>query len=344
MLHQVSYQELKSLVLQYPYSPNLRYLLMLKSLLDQSKDFDKNQVLASLSSPDRKRLRQLVKQYTRLREMQENYSLNEDFLELKDLSVLEKLIDEPPVEEAPAVRENAKAEAVAPPTAAPVGGLEDLDEEIEEDSDLSFLSGLDVDSEELASLEERAEASPSADASTETPGHAEGGLDAFLDDYEDEPVEPENEQLGAANEVPASEKQAEDDSRQTHAAADIPLEITNEPDLQPAPKPRSSFNSWLKQLTPPQAGVLKGGLKDISLNNRQVQPVEPILEADAKQIADHSVEEDEEIVSETLALLLVKQKLYSKAISMYERLGLLYPEKSSLFAAKIEELSKKLGV
>lgn len=343
MLHQVSYQELKSLVLQYPYSPNLRYLLMLKSLLDQSKDFDKNQVLASLSSPDRKKLRQLVKQYTRLREMQENYSLNEDFLELKDLSVLEKLIEEPPVEEAPAVRENLKAEAVAPPTSAPIGGLDESDEEIEEDSsDLSFLFGLNTDAEEPAFTEESTEASPDSEVIEEQPSQADASLDTFLDDYEDESIEAEAEQLEAATDAPPVDDLVEEAPSIAQTAADIPLEITNEPDLQPSPKPRSSFNTWLKQLTPPQAGVLKGGLKDISLNNRHAQPAEPIIEADAKQIADHSVEEDEEIASETLALLLEKQKLYAKAISMYERLSLLNPEKSSLFAAKIEELNKKL--
>ncbi|MEK7254199.1 MAG: hypothetical protein AAB316_05605 [Bacteroidota bacterium] len=85
-LHQISYQELKSLTLQYPYSPNLRYLLLVKSLLDENKDFDRNLSSASLLSLDRKKLFQLVRQHHRIREMQENYALTEDFLELKDLS------------------------------------------------------------------------------------------------------------------------------------------------------------------------------------------------------------------------------------------------------------------
>jgi hypothetical protein len=353
MLHQVSYQELKSLVLQYPYSPNLRYLLLLKSLFDQSKDFDRNQVLASLSSPDRKKLRQLVKQYSRLREIQDNYALNEDFLELKDLSVLEDLVEEPNPATAFAPTGNGKAEAIVPPQ-QPIETLEDLEEEIDEESDLSFLKGLHFDQEDIAVLGEPEEA-PIAEAAEETVVESEL---PYLDDLLEAPIAEATEAPAMENEphrmddlleapiAEATEDQAPDEppmqERQAYPTLDIPLEITNETDLQPMPKPRSSFNSWLKNLTPPQAGLLKTDLKDISLNNRPHPQPEAFVPEDAKQIAEHSVAEDDEIASETLALLLEKQKHYSKAISMYERLNLKYPEKSSLFAAKIEELNKKM--
>lgn len=48
----------------------------------------------------------------------------------------------------------------------------------------------------------------------------------------------------------------------------------------------------------------------------------------------------DDIFSETLADLLATQGFTKKAIQMYERLSLIYPEKSRLFAAKIEELKK----
>jgi len=47
-----------------------------------------------------------------------------------------------------------------------------------------------------------------------------------------------------------------------------------------------------------------------------------------------------DIFSETLADLLASQGHTKKAIQMYQRLSLIYPEKSRLFAAKIEELKK----
>lgn len=54
---------------------------------------------------------------------------------------------------------------------------------------------------------------------------------------------------------------------------------------------------------------------------------------------DDSTDEDEEIISETLADLLVLQGQKGKAIKMYTTLSLKFPEKSRLFADKIAELS-----
>ncbi|WP_157974582.1 hypothetical protein [Lewinella sp. IMCC34183] len=48
------------------------------------------------------------------------------------------------------------------------------------------------------------------------------------------------------------------------------------------------------------------------------------------------------VVSETLAALLVRQGQYQNAIRMYQRLGLLYPEKKPIFAGLIKELKGKL--
>jgi hypothetical protein len=343
MLHQVSYQELKSLVLQYPYSPNLRYLLLLKSLLDQHKDFDKNQILASLSSPDRKKLRQLVKQYTKIREQQENYTLNEDFLELKDLSVLEDLVAEPSV----TATAPPKEATIVPPPVPPKFELMD-----EEESDLGFLEGLIGG--ETGGPDEAKEPAPGA-ALEELPTEPVDveqlplGTEMTLEDIMEQEHSPavatpselsvQEETLPDLDEAPSAPATAEAPST---AATKIPLEITNEADLQPTPLPKSSFNAWLRKLNPPQAGILNADLKDISLNSKHLHTQEVEKEPAPNHFADHSVEEDEEIASETLALLLEKQKFFGKAISMYQRLQLLNPEKSSLFAAKIEELNKKL--
>ncbi|MCX6186393.1 MAG: hypothetical protein NTU43_05255, partial [Bacteroidetes bacterium] len=55
-------------------------------------------------------------------------------------------------------------------------------------------------------------------------------------------------------------------------------------------------------------------------------------------MAKMSAEEDDDLVSETLANVYAGQGLFKKAISTYEKLGLIYPHKMSYFAALINQL------
>ncbi|MEO1212738.1 MAG: hypothetical protein AAFY45_04430 [Bacteroidota bacterium] len=57
--------------------------------------------------------------------------------------------------------------------------------------------------------------------------------------------------------------------------------------------------------------------------------------------ASMSVSLDEEIVSETLAKLHLQQNNTREAIRIYEKLSLLFPEKSAYFDAQILEINKK---
>lgn len=55
-----------------------------------------------------------------------------------------------------------------------------------------------------------------------------------------------------------------------------------------------------------------------------------------------SIEEPEELATETLALIYTSQKLFDKAVTVYEKLILKFPEKSTYFASRIEDLKKNI--
>ena len=54
----------------------------------------------------------------------------------------------------------------------------------------------------------------------------------------------------------------------------------------------------------------------------------------------NSVSENNEIVTETLAMIYFQQKKYDKALAAFHKLSLKYPEKSVYFATRIEEIEK----
>ena len=72
------------------------------------------------------------------------------------------------------------------------------------------------------------------------------------------------------------------------------------------------------------------------LTNPRIEPVKGPLVPHIEDISKPFVENEGGFVTETLAKIYVNQGYYSKAIDIYEKLCLKFPEKSSYFASQIE--------
>jgi len=135
--------------------------------------------------------------------------------------------------------------------------------------------------------------------------------------------------------------------------------VSNPPIAQPAaerqdltPASPQPFASWIGSFKPPVLATSPPPhLPDVPLQTTTSEPSEtkpPSLRNHelrtnypvAQELAERSVVENKDVISETLARLLAKQGHREKAISMYERLSLAFPEKSGFFAAEIDKLKK----
>jgi hypothetical protein len=76
------------------------------------------------------------------------------------------------------------------------------------------------------------------------------------------------------------------------------------------------------------------------LDNPRIEPVKEKSDAPIEDISKPFVEEKGGFLTETLARIYIKQGYYSKAINVYEKLCLKFPEKCSYFAAQIEKVNE----
>ncbi len=303
-LYQLPLEELKSLVLQYAYCQNLQQLMAQKAQLDHRPDAGQYLEKAAMYSIDRaflfRKLRELLEERP---VTEDSFLLAEEFLELKDLNQLQP--------EPEPVFDHLIPEAAAP----------------EQQPSLYF------------------ELPPFDSPSDETP----------------EPVAPSTPILPDEEPLPSTEPSEEPAVAAPLSFADEAIILTVASSLyaaspwlkppagprapkksKPGPQPKTSFPSWVKQFQPAHRSLHIEDLMETvnSESGRKAPAPSPSSGMLFEQQARQSLIENRALATETLAELLVSQMQYEKAIETYRRLSLIFPEKSALFASKIEEIKK----
>ena len=352
-LYQISYQELKSLVLQYPYCLNLHYLLLLKSKMDQHKDLNPNLEKTAAYSINRKFLyKQLKAQEQEVAEA-ESFTINEDFLELKDLSILEEpasngetsdsMTMEAPIPDASTFREPpAASKPVAPIFEVP--GLEE-DESIAIENEVLA---------ELESLKAAAQSNDQKEQIKEAPEVREEVLNVELSSTTE--IEQVEEEVPIAlEEIPTHETEPTKEEHQ----APIAIEHSTPPKEKEKKKKKKhvngkpTFTSWVEQFQSDLQSVQMSELmeakkRDEEKRLKKLKKKAAALKEEKKRkkkskkakvslIAKNSIQDNNSIASETLAKLLVAQEQYTRAIRIYERLLLQDPENEA-YPAEIDRI------
>ena len=79
-------------------------------------------------------------------------------------------------------------------------------------------------------------------------------------------------------------------------------------------------------------------IDDFLTSKKRIDPDRNYL--NTEDLSEESLVSHDELMTETLAKVLMKQKKYDKALEAYQILGLKYPEKNSFFANQIKKIRK----
>lgn len=199
-LYEITYQELKSLVLQYPYCHNLRYLLVTKSKIENHKDYSNDLKVAATYSLDRSLLHnQIVHNKYHQTSTDGSVVISEDYLELTELNKLEEKIEKETVlslgDEVELVSKgDTLLDLNAINLAKTVDEVEPTASEISVEKELSNLNLIDQIMEEENADSEMSSDELSPLLEQKEPPNIVNYEDLIEDEEEEEPVEEEEEE------------------------------------------------------------------------------------------------------------------------------------------------------
>ena len=337
-LYKISYEELKTLVHQYPYCQNLHQLLVEKSKLEEHEHYEQNLARASTYANDRPHLFRKLQQIRELEKAEESILAREEYLELPNLKELGTPL--------PALS-NESEETTEPPLALRFSEEPAQTETNQNYPDLSFTGASEehtAEDNEQATEDQAAELEPVLDTKSPTFVTEEAGS------AEKAAWRPDPEITTA---IATALRVVDTTIFRPKTLGQKPFSLLNghhqtgtEDTKLSGPRPKASFPSWVQQFQPNHVKLQLGELMEAkkmedkkkdrkSKKNRHIQ-----AGAVVEQVIQRSIMENPDLASETLAELLVAQMQYEKAISVYERLILKFPEKSTFFAEKISNLKK----
>jgi hypothetical protein len=119
---------------------------------------------------------------------------------------------------------------------------------------------------------------------------------------------------------------------------------SDESKVKESPGEKLSGDEQVLTATPSAKELQSELIEKFIIANPRIEPAREKSDKPVVDISKQFVEESGSFVTETLARIYIKQGYLSKAIDIYEKLSLKFPEKSSYFATQIEkvrELIKK---
>lgn len=345
---------IKSLVDQHEYCSSL-HILLLKGMADCSDlNFEKQLKIAAAHVPDREHLYRLIHSELQSDDIQEKATTDP----VKETTAsVENIAEGAPIPESVDEEEKSPVEDVAEtPSSVGVSITEEPETVVDEES----------------FTDEQEESSPS-------PVHSElestiltEALDQhYIDSVDDENEPPETvippaEVINATTtDNEAVEFQPEEEPEEDSSIEKITASADN------SSQEPLSFIDWLKQkqlgIEHPEEPLVKEKEKidpsdsshsSAAKTDQKKSKTDSLLEKfiaeeptisrpvkdfyNPAKTAKKSLEESDDLVSETLAKIHLMQKNYRKAISTYEKLILLYPEKKAFFADQIKKIEDEI--